>query len=188
VRRARGHVRRGRGEERMIAFRVYGIPKPGGSKKGFVVKNKYTGKPRAVIVDDCKKNKEWRESVMEAARTVKPPMPLFGPLMVVCVFYLPRIKAHYRTGKQAQFLKSDAPLFHTTKPDATKLWRSTEDALTGIIWRDDAQIAHQVIVKRYTSDNPGAEIKILEATEALAEAAGDKDRYQDIFERVGVKL
>jgi Holliday junction resolvase RusA-like endonuclease len=177
----------------MIAIRAYGIPRPGGSKRSFVPGLRQgmsfdPRKHRPIIVDDCKKNKEWRQDVKDAADKVKPEQPLHGPLLVVCVFYMPRIKAHYRTGKNAGLLRPDAPLLHTTKPDATKLWRSTEDALTGIIWRDDAQIAHQVIVKRYTSEQPGAEIKIIEATEALAEAAGDKDRYQDIFERVGVKL
>ena len=46
-------------------------------------------------------------------------------------------------------MKGSAPFYHTTKPDALKLARSTEDALTGIVWADDAQTAVLEISKRY---------------------------------------
>jgi Holliday junction resolvase RusA-like endonuclease len=31
--------------------------------------------------------------------------------------------------------------FHETRPDLDNLAKSTKDALTGILWRDDSQIA-----------------------------------------------
>jgi Holliday junction resolvase RusA-like endonuclease len=37
----------------------------------------------------------------------------------------------------------------TVKPDLTKLLRAVEDALTGVVWRDDSQIIHQVVNKEY---------------------------------------
>jgi Holliday junction resolvase RusA-like endonuclease len=83
-------------------------------------------------------------------------------------FLMPRPKGHFRTGKRAHILREAAPLYHTSKPDATKLLRATEDALTGILWHDDAQIAMQIVKKRYTSSNPGAEIKILPWIEGAA--------------------
>jgi Holliday junction resolvase RusA-like endonuclease len=72
---------------------------------------------------------------------------------------MPRIGSHYGSGKNAEKLKPTAPKFHTVKPDATKLLRSTEDALTGILWRDDAQIARQTVEKSY-GERAGAWITV----------------------------
>ena len=105
----------------MIEFRVVGIPKPGGSKRAFV--NKHTG--RANIVDACKKNKQWRDSVASAAINADgyEGSPLFGPLELSVIFVMPRPKNHYRTGKFAGVLKLNAPDWHTNMPDRTKLLR-----------------------------------------------------------------
>jgi Holliday junction resolvase RusA-like endonuclease len=37
-------------------------------------------------------------------------------------------------------LKGSAPEWPVARPDALKLARAAEDALTGIVWADDAQI------------------------------------------------
>ena len=139
-----------------LMFDVYGIPKPGGSKKAFP--NPKTG--RIVIVDDCKKNKDWRACVMAFALdevnrsgSVKSPIqiPFEGPLSVVCIFWMPRPKSHYRTGRYADELKQNAPGEHIIRPDESKLWRSTEDALTDAgIWKDDSQVVEQHIFKMYS--------------------------------------
>lgn len=140
-----------------VEFWVYDLPQPGGSKRAFVPKN--GGRP--VVVEDCKRNKTWRTEVKAAALKVAPASPLTGPLLVEVTFFMPRPKGHFGTGKNADVLKLSAPDYHTSKPDATKLWRSTEDALTGILWGDDSQIAKQSIVKKYTnSGRPGAFIRV----------------------------
>lgn len=136
-------------------FRVYGDPKPGGSKRAFV--NRKTG--RAVIVDACKKNKQWRDSVATAAVEAYQGEPLTGPIKLAIIFYRARPKSHYGTGRNAGVCKATAPEFPTTRPDATKLLRSTEDALTGILWRDDSQIVQQRVWKQY-SPRPGALIAL----------------------------
>jgi Holliday junction resolvase RusA-like endonuclease len=146
-----------------MKFRVYGIPAPGGSKRGFV--HRATG--RVIIVEDAKRNKTWRESVLQAALSVAPSTPLTGSIIVTCVFWMPRPKGHFGTGKNAARLKDSAPNWHISKPDATKLWRSTEDALTGLLWRDDCQVSLAILSKRYTSQAPGAEITVEVADERL---------------------
>lgn len=136
-----------------FAFFVPGIPKPGGSKRAFV--NKHAG--RAALVD-MSKNQDWKASVAHEGYAAIG-APLAGPLEVEFHFVLPRPKSHYRTGKHAGELRPDAPYWHTKPADATKLIRSTEDALKGIAWGDDSQIAKQAASKTY-GDRPGCLIKI----------------------------
>jgi Holliday junction resolvase RusA-like endonuclease len=142
-----------------LEFFVAGIPKPGGSKKAFV--NKYTG--RANVVDDSKGSKPWKACVSLAAaeamtRAIK--TPLEGCLAVKMTFYLPRPKGHFGSGKNAGVIKASAPPFPGVKPDLLKLARSTEDALTGIVWRDDAQICWEILVKEYSGVQIGVRITV----------------------------
>jgi Holliday junction resolvase RusA-like endonuclease len=100
-----------------------------------------------VTIDDCNRNAAWRELVAASAlRQRSPRWPLRGAVAVSVTFWLPRPKGHYRRNGT---LRPSAPPEHLVKPDATKLWRSTEDALTGIVWADDAVIIEQTVTKRY---------------------------------------
>jgi len=138
-----------------LKFRVYGVPKPAGSKKAFV--NKKTRQP--IIVDDCKRSKEWKHDVRDAAFDVAPTTPINAPITLDVTFIMPRPKYHYRTGKHAGELKPNAPEKHTKKPDRTKLLRGTEDALTKLLWADDSLVWSGKTEKVY-GDRPGAEITI----------------------------
>jgi Holliday junction resolvase RusA-like endonuclease len=141
-----------------ISFFVPGIPQPGGSKKAFF--NKKTG--RAIVVEDAKHNKEWRAVVAYAAGLIADREYLFNePLRLRMDFVFPRPKGHYGSGKNAGVLKPSAPPFPAVRPDATKVLRSTEDALKGILWRDDCQIVTQTVTKRY-GDIAGCKIYVVE--------------------------
>lgn len=132
----------------VIQFTVYGKPEPAGSKRAFVV----PGTSRATVTDDNPKSRDWKNAVASAAveYCCGSVMELMaGPLIAEFTFYLPRPKGHYGSGKNAMQVKASAPAFPETKPDVLKLSRAVEDALTGIIWRDDAQIVSEKIVKRY---------------------------------------
>lgn len=147
----------------LITFFVPGVPRPGGSKKAFF--NKTLG--RSIIVDDCAKNKDWRNSVKYACYDAYKGPQLTGPLNLSITFLMPRPKGHYGSGKNAGVLKANAPIWHTSKPDRTKLTRSTEDAIkdSGIV-SDDSIFCDGRIQKRYTEDGRcGAEITIYEAGE-----------------------
>ena len=135
-------------------FFVPGVPRPGGSKRGFIV-----GK-RVIITDACKGSKTWKDTVAAfAADYWRPRQPLTGILRVEFTFYMPRPMSHYRTGTHCDDLRADAPRYHSGKPDVLKLSRSTEDALSGIVWRDDCLIADERIVKMYGT-TPGALIAV----------------------------
>ena len=136
-----------------IEFTAYGEAKPAGSKTGFVVKTK-SGKSRAVVVDACKTTKPWQAVVSSAAWSAVSyvgdgvqGMSMFdSALWAAMRFYFPRPKSHFNSKGQ---LKPTAPAFITKKPDALKLARAVEDAMTGIVYRDDSQIVSENISKHY---------------------------------------
>lgn len=122
-----------------IRFTVIGRPQPAGSKSGAPIRRR-NGSIGVAMRDSNPKAKPWQAIVANAAREAYSGDLLRGPLSVKMAFYLPRPKGHFGTGKNAARLRPSAPHFPTVKPDALKLARGTEDALTGVIWGDDAQI------------------------------------------------
>jgi Holliday junction resolvase RusA-like endonuclease len=152
----------------VISFFVPGLPRPGGSKKAFVLRRRDgslvtrpNGSPVVNITDDAGKgNKEWRANVAFFARQAYRGDPLAGPLFVTMIFTMPRPKNHCRTGKNAGQLRPDAPAIHVSKPDSLKLARSTEDAMTGIIWKDDSQVQFERGPMKEYGEKPGCLIEI----------------------------
>ena len=144
--------------EPITSFSVHGTPRPGGSKRGFVTKN-----GRVAMVDASgKKGRDWRGDVQAAALEAFDGSPARDvPLALLITFLLPRPKSHYRTGKHSGELKPGAPSYNRSRPDLTKLLRSIEDALTGVIWHDDSLIVIQNCEKRY-SESPGAIVEVFE--------------------------
>lgn len=132
-----------------ISFFVAGKPQPAGSKRAFVIKKAgaYTG--RAVVTDANPKSRDWKTDVQYEAKLHFTDAPWTGPIRLILRFLVLRPKSHYRTGKNSALLRDEAPTLPTSKPDSTKLCRGVEDALTGFLWADDAQIVTQFISKRY---------------------------------------
>lgn len=137
----------------MIEVDVIGMdPAPQGSK------NPWGGEAN-------KNTKPWRESVAAEAAKVMDEMGLeiiTGPVKIEVYFLFSRPKGHYGTGRNASILKAGAPLHHSKKPDTDKLLRAIGDALTGVVIRDDCQIAEFHGYKYYATRSPGAEIIINE--------------------------
>lgn len=134
----------------MITFFCPGLPKPGGSKKAF-----YNAKLGRSLIVDASNNKDWRTALGVYAQQARGDQPLYDePLTLTVNFFMPRPKNHFRTNGE---LKPNAPIFHSSRPDATKLLRCLEDALTNILWKDDSQIVIQSVIKRYGNE-PGARV------------------------------
>lgn len=136
----------------MTTFFVHGIPAPGGSKKAFFNPKTH----RIVVTDDAKRNRPWRDMIASTALAAGV-APIVGPIRLSVTFRMPRPKSHYRSDGT---IKPNAPRWHVVRPDATKLLRALEDALTGIAWRDDSEIARQDVVKEYTDSTPGASVVV----------------------------
>ena len=132
-----------------VEFTVLGRPQPAGSKRAFMIRK--GGKPTGVAVtDDAKKSRPWKDSVAAAAHEhLNGRPPLTGPLLLEVDFYVARPAGHFGTGRNRDVVRPAAPRFPAVRPDATKLVRAVEDALTGLVWRDDAQVVIQTVRKRY---------------------------------------
>lgn len=145
----------------MISFIVYGDPATAGSKAPFIYKGK-DGKVRAGMAPASKKTKPWMQQVSQTAISEYDGPVLTGAVWYNLKFYFHRPKSHYGTGRNASKIKSSSPEHHTKKPDLVKLVRAVEDALTGIIWKDDSQVVMGVIGKYYTEEKSRVEIEINE--------------------------
>lgn len=145
--------------QRVLDVFVAGIPAPGGSKRGFPIKRANGTIGVAMTDAGGERTKRWRECVSSQVAAVWQRAPLDEPIRLDVTFCMPRPKHHYGTGRNADVLKASATDWHTTKPDRTKLLRSTEDALTGIVWRDDSAIVDGSLRKIY-GERPGAIIAV----------------------------
>jgi Holliday junction resolvase RusA-like endonuclease len=134
----------GAGKPELVVV-VYGTAQAAGSKRGFIM---HRGRPteRVVITDANRNAKSWKDQVAQQAGLAMHGRELLrGPLEVEFTFYRKRPQGHVG----ARGVKPSAPRFPTTKPDVLKLARGVEDAMTGVVYADDAQIVREVLVKEY---------------------------------------
>lgn len=129
----------------MIEFFVAGHAGPQGSKS---YKGHRKGKP--VLVESSKRVKPWREAVAAEALLHAGEL-LLGPVGVRAHFILPRPKAAKGVVSAARQIG-----------DIDKLCRSTLDALSNVIYRDDCQVVDIRASKRVAlpGETPGAHITI----------------------------
>lgn len=138
-----------------IQFFIAGNPKPAGSKRAFFIKKL----KRAIIVDANPNSKDWKIDCKHAAQdNYKGELWDCAISLRLCFVQL-RPKSHYRSGKNAAMLKDSAPKRPLGKPDCLKLSRGVEDALTGIIWKDDSLVVDMNLSKRY-GEHPGCHVEI----------------------------
>lgn len=142
---------------------IRGLPAPAGSHKAFPIRS------GGVIVGcavrpDCDRTEPWQALIRAAAEGVVRAMPGWrptdAPVEMIADFWFSRPKRHFGTGRNASVLKASAPTKHTQKPDTSKLQRAIEDALTGVVYVDDAQICSLLARKHWTASGSGCRIKV----------------------------
>jgi crossover junction endodeoxyribonuclease RusA len=130
---------------------VPGTPAPQGSKR-------HLG--RGIMIESSKNVGPWRERIALAAHNYATiinkdiPLPFHDqPLEVVLKFVMPRPAATPKTRRTPPAVK---------RPDLDKLCRCVLDALTGIIYADDAAVTHIDVHKRLAEPNetPGVHISV----------------------------
>ena len=127
-----------------LTFTVLGKPAPQGSKR-------HVG--RGVMVESSKRCKPWRQDVRHTALDLRPEdwyANMDAAIALSVVFVFARPKSHFRANGQ---LKPSAPPHCTGRiGDVSKLVRAVEDAMTGIIYNDDAQIISLIAHRRFAND------------------------------------
>lgn len=129
-----------------IAFTVYGVPAPKGSKSAFPFRRADGSLGVNVREGKTKHPKQWEAAIDAVVAELKATgvEQLVGPLVGSAAFYLPR---------PASVKQAKRPL-HTVRPDLSKLIRAIEDPLNGILIEDDSRIVAWWAVKLYADDGP----------------------------------
>lgn len=128
-----------------LAWTVYGLPAPQGSAKGFL--HRATG--RVIVTHANRRTVGWRQEVAaalaKALESADPPLapdcalfPRPAAVRVSITFYLPRPKSLPKR-----------ILTPASRPDLDKLLRAALDAMTGLLYDDDAQVAAVTASKAY---------------------------------------
>lgn len=75
------------------------------------------------------------------------------PVSITCEFFVTRPKStHYGSGRNERVLKPQfADAQPTGRPDLSNLVKMVEDALTGVLWRDDDQVTGIHAFKSYVA-------------------------------------
>ncbi len=90
---------------------------------------------------------------------------LEGPLRMDVGFFFPIPKSYSK--KQVELIKAQG-MAHIKKPDASNCLKSIEDGLNKLAYDDDSQIVELRLTKKYTLEEPRAEVTI-------AEVGNDRD-------------
>jgi Holliday junction resolvase RusA-like endonuclease len=140
--------------EPRITIEVLGTPAPKGSGRAMLIAGRARHIASGSTVNQARL-RAWDTAVREAAAAsvgaVTAPPFVGEPLRLYIVFRLARPSGHW--GKRG--LRPGAPAYPCTKPDLSKLVRSTEDTLTGIVYDDDSRIVAVAVEKVYA--DPGHE-------------------------------
>lgn len=147
-----------------VSLEVLGLPAPQGSKRGFVRGG------RAVLVEGGSARggaavASWREAVRAESQRYCGAHTGFTPfehaIVVEVWFYMPRppsVPVKRRAHPEV-------------KPDVDKLARATLDAMSKVLYRDDALVCDLLARKRYTTGPARAVIEVRPLEAALDAAA-----------------
>lgn len=119
-----------------VSFEIVGKAAPAGSKKGFVRGGHVS------VVDASERTKPWQALVQDRAIEAMQAGGIDlieGPVVTSFLFVEPRPQSHYNSKGELNKLGQSKP-FPTKKPDALKLARAVEDALSGIVYKDDSLV------------------------------------------------
>lgn len=139
----------------VIKFEVHGRPASAGSKRPMPVRLR-DGRQTYRVLPASKNTAPWMTLVKFAAGEYYRGPLLTGPISLQVTFLFHHPKSHYgKTG-----LRKTAPKVMTTKPDLSKLVRAVEDAMTGVIWKDDSQVTQILTYKIYSGKMQGVRIRV----------------------------
>ena len=119
---------------------------------------------------DPKKSRDAKSYIRMQAAEAMGMDPLFtGPVAIEITAF--RATPKSTSGRKAREMIGGF-IIPTTKPDMSNYLKLVEDALNGIIWRDDSQIVDSLVRKRYGL-TPGYEIIVREYLPEVEKESGD---------------
>ncbi len=133
--------------------------------------------PAGGLYESNKKLGGWRaRASLAGSEAMKGHRLIDGPVRLTLRFVLTRPAGHY-TSKRELSAEGKRHPYPDRQPDLDKLERAVGDALTGVVWKDDARIVQKESVKVY-GDRPHIEILVEDASPARpnADPAGRLDR------------
>lgn len=151
----------------VVAFTIPGEPVAQGSMVAAI--SRTTGKPFVKSGNEAKLRRWRTHAATVAGEAFRSRMiPKGVPLMIEARFYFERPKNQHGTGRNSAIVKASAPPVPVVRPDGDKLCRALFDALTGVIYADDAQIATHQVWKLYAdaTAEPRTEIVVRRMEEA----------------------
>ena len=122
------------------------------------------GKFRKAYKDGKQEDRE--EKLLVFLKEHAPMEPWTGNIKLFVKCYMQRPKNHFGTGKNAGKLKSWAPEWHTSKPDADNLLKMLKDCMNELFYVDDKQVCWTDMQKIYTAPGGRARWEV-EITEIL---------------------
>lgn len=132
----------------LLAFRMDGLPRGQGRPNA-------TARGGFVTVYKAAKDRVYEKSVAlvaKAAMGVREPYE--GPLVLSLRFRLPIPKS---ATKAARALMASGQVAPTVKPDLSNALKAIEDAMNGVVYVDDVQIARGIQEKIY-AETPGVDV------------------------------
>ena len=132
---------------------VAGNPATKGSTRAFVVGGKNTKARAVVTADNSVHQREWAAYARDVLGEAWGGAATRSAVCVVMDVAMPRRKGNPRTGGTP---------WRTTKPDGDKLERAIWDALTHVVYVDDAQVVTWAGSKRDAEpdETPGARVRV----------------------------
>lgn len=151
----------------MLEFVVYGKPATAGSKRGIPFKRDDDSLGVRMIHDNERFHTFAAEVKDVALAQAQGQFFERGPIKLTVTVFRKRPANHYRTGAHEGEIKDwalDQHEYPTTKPDLLKNVRAVEDALTGVLWKDDSQVVRHELTKVYAGyGNPEKTVIRVEA-------------------------
>jgi crossover junction endodeoxyribonuclease RusA len=139
----------------VLEFQVFGVAKPKGNMRAIQVK----GMRYPIVTESNRNVKSWQQLVAEGASHALHRLPLdersllyASAVRLTVAFYLPRPKS----------LPKRRAVAHLTAPDWDKLARCVGDALSQVVYHDDAQVVEAVIGKFYAGvdEAPRVDVRV----------------------------
>lgn len=110
---------------------------------------------------DPPKTAKFKKQLRALVKEMYHGAPVEGEIYLKVAFYR---KVQKSISKKEHARRTKGHVRPIVKPDLSNYLKSFEDALNGILWKDDAMIVHEEIDKYY-SDEPRIEVEIYAKSE-----------------------